>query len=95
MTDKVISNIPAARSDVADDEFSAETFSGKQLNLTTDDLAHLLDIKEAQRDRAHTLLAQAQAQLSAAQREVAEAEEGVAVVDALAKRGLAVSATLA
>jgi len=79
----------------AAEELAAMSISGTQLNLTTDDLAHLLDIKEAQRDRAHTLLAQAQAQLIAAQRDVEEAEEGVAVVDALTKRGLAVSATLA
>ncbi len=76
-------------------EADEQSLSGTQLSLTTDDLAQLLDVKEAQRDRAHTLLAQAQEQLSAAQREVDEAEEGLAVVESLAKRGHAVVATLA
>lgn len=90
--DKAPSNTLVAERDT---DTAEEILAGTQLSLTTDDIAQLLDIKEAQRDRAHTLLAQAQAQLTAAQREVDMAEEGVAVVDALAKRGQAVVATLA
>jgi hypothetical protein len=74
---------------------AAQSVSGTQLNLTTEELAELLDIKEAQRDRAHTLLEQAQAQLSAAKRELSEAEKGAAVMEALASRGVAVLATVA
>jgi hypothetical protein len=95
MTDVAVKNSPATELDNAATETADESVSGTQLNLTTDDLAQLLDIKEAQRDRAHALLEQAQQQLSAAQHEVDQAEEGVAVVEQLNRRGVSVLATLA
>ncbi len=95
MTDVAVKNPPAAKLDNAATEPADESVSGTQLNLTTDDLAQLLDIKEAQRDRARVLLEQAQQQLSAAQHEVDQAEEGVAVVEQLNRRGVSVLATLA
>ena len=52
MTDVAVKNSPATELDNAATEPADESVSGTQLNLTTDDLAQLLDIKEAQRDRA-------------------------------------------
>jgi len=92
MTEKAPANSQAAQPGAHP---AVQSVSGTQLNLTTEELAELLDIKEAQRDRANTLLEQAQAQLSAAKQELSEAEKGVAVMEALASRGVAVLATVA